>query len=497
MKTLNDSKHFITRLTSSSALLFTVFSAILTLLGMTMIYDTDPLWHIAAGDVIRTSGIPFSDPWSFTTQGYRWLNISWAWDSIFSWLREHFGWHGAASINAIIIATTVSIIFITCSIRSGNAYIGLLSCLSSVSMLILSLRPLQVTYLMTALWMLLLGNIFRKPETRLKWLALLPLLMIIWVNMHGGFIMGLMLIGAFTGQALFWKNKTLSIACISAAIGCSIAVFCNPYGIEIIEAVRRPLTTTANSFINEWQPFKFTAIDIALRIFLIFYMFLLPVMPKGMLPVERLLTFFWFCMSFTAARYMGLFTILAAPHVACSIAALLQARLATIPVNPASLYLAKKPTAATLIIVAIITAMWLPSPSARSIFGHEKAPIPSLKPEITYIKKHLPDARILTHFNIASIIAYETRGEIPIFVDPRTETAFPANVMQDYVNFHYGSKGWQQIFTRYGMTAAILPNLTGIEGDENDAIFERMRALKGWKVAFEGPQATLFVKSAP
>src|SRR5580704_4591238 len=38
-------------------------------------------WHLAAGDLIRARGnIPFHDPWSFTSDGRQWFNLSWLWD---------------------------------------------------------------------------------------------------------------------------------------------------------------------------------------------------------------------------------------------------------------------------------------------------------------------------------------------------------------------------------------------------------------------------------
>ena len=42
-------------------------------------------WHLAAGDLIRDQGnIPFHDPWSFTSGGRQWFNLSWLWDVLAS-----------------------------------------------------------------------------------------------------------------------------------------------------------------------------------------------------------------------------------------------------------------------------------------------------------------------------------------------------------------------------------------------------------------------------
>ncbi|MBY0406972.1 MAG: hypothetical protein K2Q01_04720, partial [Rickettsiales bacterium] len=67
--------HFRTLL---SALLFGLVACMLAGAGAAMFTDTDPLWHVFAGDIIRERGsIPLTDSWSFTAGNYRWLNIAW------------------------------------------------------------------------------------------------------------------------------------------------------------------------------------------------------------------------------------------------------------------------------------------------------------------------------------------------------------------------------------------------------------------------------------
>ena len=47
-------------------------------------------WHLAAGDLIRERGhIPVQDPWSFTSGGSQWYNLSWLWDVIASVLFQY------------------------------------------------------------------------------------------------------------------------------------------------------------------------------------------------------------------------------------------------------------------------------------------------------------------------------------------------------------------------------------------------------------------------
>lgn len=479
--------------TSTACLIYVCFAWTLTALGFAMFNDTDALWHIAAGDLIREKGeLPQTDPWSYTAGDYRWLNIAWAWDVIFSWLHEKLTWHGPVAVNACLLAAIITLIYTNCALRSGMAYVAFLVTCTAMSMMVLSLRPLQVSHCMTTLWFLMLGQIFRSPSARMRWLMAFPPLMLVWVNMHGGFMMGLVLLSAFFIQAWLTKQRSLAMHTGLATVLCAIAILCTPYGIDIVEATRRPLSTVANEIILEWQPFTWSDTNLALRVFLGLYLLLLPVRGIAMLPCEKALALLWCVLSFTANRYLTLFAILAAPQVASAVATLLRGRIKEADVC-AKWHLGQKNFATTCLMLAAWTTVILPTPYGARLFSNQESPLATLNEEIGFIEEHAEGARLLTHFNLGAIIAYETRGRLPIFVDPRTETAFPPQVLADYVAFHQGKQGWEDIFRRYNITAVILPNHQGLD-KVNDSIFERMQELSGWKASFTGKTATVFLK---
>jgi hypothetical protein len=471
---------------------FIFFSLSLTGLGGGMLADTDPLWHIAAGDLIRAqNAIPQSDPWSYTAGQYAWLNISWGWDALFSALREALGWHGIMAINAMVIAALITVLFAHCLIRSGSYGAAILTAISAVTMLSLFLRPLQVTNLMVALWMLLLGAVLRRERSK-YWLALLPASMLLWVNAHGGFITGPLLLGAFMLQAAWERRFALLGQLALTLLATLIAMLCNPYHIGIFEAAWRPLTTVANQFIHEWQPFTASWGNLLSHFYLVAFIALVPMRKLPVLPVERWLAILWFFLALTANRYLSLFAIIAAPVIACG----LHPWLARIPVPSATASLReamiscynRRAFAIGGSIACACLALWLPSPSAARYFQQEAVAVPDLAPELDYIRLHYPDMRLLIDFNLGAIVAYQTRGEIPVFVDPRTETAFPSQVLQDYLRFYKGLDGWESLFDQYGIGGVMLRN------DDEDGLLERFRDKNGWRLAFEGPTATLFVR---
>lgn len=458
-----------------------------------MIMDSDPLWHLAAGDYIREhDAIPMSDPWSFTAGDYRWLNISWAWDVAYSYLYENGGWNAAVVFNAIIISLTFTLVYAHCLLRTKNGIASFLTTIAALSLIDLHLRPLQISLLMTALWMLLLGRIARSEITA-RWLTALPLLTIIWVNCHGGYIIIPVLLGTFWLHALGTKSRKLAKRLIITGIACLFAMLCNPYGIYIFEAAWRPLTTIANSFILEWQPVIGSKFVLIQPMFILPFILLVPWRATpAILPTERRLTFVALLYALITVRFLPSFAIIAAPILACRIATFFK-ETKTSPRainfhNQVHKLASQRKTILTAFAATALLCIWLLSTQATTLFNNHPD-ILSLAPEIEFIETHYPKHRFITEFMMGGQLIYETRGRIPVFFDPRTETAYPKQVIMDFDAFLTLKPGWEEVLDRWQINGVMVSS--GALGKRFHAIFDH-RA--GWKKAFIGPTATIYVK---
>ncbi len=81
--------------------------------GSPILQDFDMGWHIAAGDLIRTTGnISPRDPWSFSGSDQIWYNHSWLWDILLSFVHEKLGIEGffifACFLPAFVVAVLIS-----------------------------------------------------------------------------------------------------------------------------------------------------------------------------------------------------------------------------------------------------------------------------------------------------------------------------------------------------------------------------------------------------
>jgi putative effector of murein hydrolase LrgA (UPF0299 family) len=81
---------------------------------------------------------------------------------------------------------------------------------------------------------------------------LLPVLMVFWTNLHGGFLLGFLIIGVFCGVALLRRDWVGLRSYSFAGIGCFIATFFSPLGWHIYAGVVATLGDFVQGYITEW-----------------------------------------------------------------------------------------------------------------------------------------------------------------------------------------------------------------------------------------------------
>ena len=164
--------------------------------------DPDTPWHLKTGDYIfhhRT--IPTSDPFSFSTDEIQFvgkfiLTQNWISQILFFLLYRTFGPFGLALTGAAVF-TALSLILWS-FIRKKNVYISLVT-VAALSVIILKefsgIRPQIFSFLFTGAVIFMLEKY--RDDRSPRWLVLLPMTMMTWANMHGGFIYGDVLISIY------------------------------------------------------------------------------------------------------------------------------------------------------------------------------------------------------------------------------------------------------------------------------------------------------------
>ena len=262
-------------------------SLLLTPLSVKLLGDAGIGWHILTGQLILTTHtVPRVDP--FSSQVHKpWVAWEWLYDVIVGWLETHAGLNGVIWLTAASIAAVFAATFGLLVRRGAGLLTALVLTLLAIgaSMIHFLARPHVLSWLFALIWVWILSAYESTSDARAsRRMWLLPLLTLIWVNVHGGFLLGFVLLAIFwLGTAWAWVQLSESrieeaLEKIAAgkrvrqltllALLSGVASLVNPYGWHLHEHIYCYLT---NRFlidhIDEFQSPNFHGI--AQRCFLI------------------------------------------------------------------------------------------------------------------------------------------------------------------------------------------------------------------------------------
>ncbi|HLX76606.1 MAG TPA: hypothetical protein VKR26_17795 [Terriglobales bacterium] len=207
--------------------------------------DAGTGWHIRAGQqMLATHAIPRQDSFSYTMPGHPWFAWEWLYDLAAGIIYSRMGLNGVVFLSALLIAGTFAGLFRKAVAR--NRYPLIAAVLVVLAIFASSIHFLARPHLFTWVFTLIFWNILESAtapgSTRtLRRLYWLPALMLLWVNLHGGFLVGLALVGLYFLGAL-WETLAAhepsgrATAKIAArrlgmvGLLAGVATFFNPYG---------------------------------------------------------------------------------------------------------------------------------------------------------------------------------------------------------------------------------------------------------------------------
>jgi len=438
-------------------------------------------WHLAAGDFIRTQGhIPFHDPWSFTSGGRQWFNLSWLWDVIASVIFQYANFSG---LILFVIACGAVIVGYLTSLCLGSGASPIAVCISVFSACLLypaffaaypniylAASPNMATMLFSVIFY---GECLKKTRR----VFLLPAFMVLWANLHGGFLLGLIIVGIFGAVALLkrdWVNfKVYGVV----GAGCFIATFINPLGWHIYEGTASVLGHFSQAYITEWWPY-YRNISLpgsipGIMYILAFVALELRYRKSG--PLEsRLLSWLFLFIGLYQFRYMSFFFIFSTVPLALHLDRLLPKQLDNFR---------------ALLAGGIVAACALPL-IYMQIAPRLRLPQMLSDQDVAYLQTHFPHARLLNHWNYGGILIFRTQGAIPVFVDGRASTAYPDDLLRDYfklVEFQFNEAAWDTVLKKYQIDTVLW-----VKAHEELRRF--LVGKRGWKEAYTGEYASIYVK---
>ena len=222
--------------------LFTALFAIaLFTMAVRETLDPDMWWHLRTGEFILQNGIPAQDVFTFTVPQNVWVTHEWL-SQLIMWLVYLVGGlPGLILFFAALIALTFWLLYLACAARPYlAAFVVLLAAITSA--IVWGVRPQIFNLLLTAVFILIVERV-KDGQWRVRALWWLPLLTLIWANLHSGYLLGVVLLGTYAAGdvAQRWlatpTERTLSKTAVAHLIGVTIASFLaaavNPSGIDL------------------------------------------------------------------------------------------------------------------------------------------------------------------------------------------------------------------------------------------------------------------------
>ncbi|MCC6604893.1 MAG: hypothetical protein IT327_16915 [Anaerolineae bacterium] len=203
--------------------------------------DPDMWWHLRTGEFILQNGIPAQDVFTFTVPQNAWVTHEWLSQLIMWLVYLAGGLPGLILFFAALIALTYWLLYLACAGRPYlAAFIVLLSAITSA--IVWGARPQIFNLLLTAVFVLIVERV-KDGQWRVRALWWLPLLTLIWANLHSGYLLGVVLLGTYAvgDVAQRWlatpTERTLGKTAVTHLFGATFASFLaaavNPSGIEL------------------------------------------------------------------------------------------------------------------------------------------------------------------------------------------------------------------------------------------------------------------------
>jgi hypothetical protein len=223
------------------------------------ITDPDFWWHLRTGEYIVENGsVPHTDIFSFTSSDKEWVTHEWL-AEVFIYLLFRAGGFALLIVTfAGVITAAFALAFWRCNARPFLAgFVVLLGALASAPTW--GVRPQMLSVLLTSIFLFLLDRYHEEGAAR--WVMPLVPLTMLWVNLHSGFAIGLVLmagylLGILVERARIPRNqagdRTLRILAFVFML-CIASVMVNPNGARMYSYPFETLTSPAmQKYIQEW-----------------------------------------------------------------------------------------------------------------------------------------------------------------------------------------------------------------------------------------------------
>jgi hypothetical protein len=529
---------------SASDLIFVALLGLLTCtaLSVRLLGDAGIGWHIRTGQLIlATHAVPRVDPFSSigsvtpnsVTPGKPWFAWEWLYDVLAGWLERAAGLNGVVLFTAFIIALVFAWTF-RLMLRRGTdvlAAVVLVLLAASAAMIHFLARPHVVSWLFTVTWFWILESSEKSlrgshsldssaAESGRGWLMwLLPPLMVVWVNVHGGFLLGFALLAIYwCGAAWQWlrlkedrfedvlrKIRLARRVRVLTAIGflSAAATLVNPYGLKLHVHIYRYLSNRfLMDHIDEFQSPNFHYVaQKCFAVVLLLTLVALAAKGREIGASQGLVLLFAVYSGLYASRNIPLSSLLLVLVIGPWLSGAMQ-RLAETPAamrwrGLASGGFLQRMTAIELRLrghlwafASVMLACWIAAHGGTlgttqlmdAHFDAKRFPVAA----VDYLEKNDVQGPVVSPDYWGGYLIYRLYPRVRMAVDDRHDF-YGEEFLKSYLKMVHVEPGWEDFLEQYRARCVIVP--------KNSALANILAESRGWQSIYSDDVASVFFRT--
>lgn len=451
--------------------------------------------HLKIGEIIvKTKSIPSNNLFSYTNPNHQFINHHWLSEVIFYLFSKTFGLNSLIILKVICILVSVGLVFKLSSNKFGiipTVVAGLI--LSPLFLERNDIRPEIFGYLFFSF---ILYVLFSYPKKQ-KLIFCLPVVMLLWINMHITFIFGIFLILILITKIFLNREKNYSITNYSITFISLFVLLFNPHG----------LTGVFYPF-NIFKDYGYTIVEnqnlfyLSKMIFnpLIKYFFLISpivILASIVLITVNQLTVIFILLTFFGAtvfqlRHLPFFVLSAIP-----VFAMLFNRIGGLIAKKHFLSEnLKLATSILLIFILCLGSIFFILNKYYLIFDQDKRFGLGFngfnEQAIEFINKNNLENNIFNNFDIGGYFIFELYPKYKVFIDNRPE-AYPADFIENvYKQLQIESVIQSKIFDKYKIKTIFFNH--GDQTQWGEIFIRRIINDKDWSLVYLDPKIFIMTK---
>ena len=448
--------------------------------------EGDTYWHMAAGQrILETHHWPTTNYYSFTTPGSEWIDFEWVGEVLMTVASRLGGPRALMALLTVLVSIIILLVYHLGCLASGNPKSAFAAAALILPLLgtCFSVRPQLLGYIFLLITLICLES-YRRGDLANIWFF--PLMFVIWVNTHGTFTLGWVVmaiygmaglkdfrLGPLVGKA--WQPGRLRHLGLVFLLSVA-AVLVNPYGPRLLPYelgfAAQPVNLT---YTEEWQPLSFhDSLGIWLLVLLLGCAVGAAVLRRPQRVESVVLALLAAGLACRHQRVVVFFAMVMAPVIAGLLAEVFSAYE---PQKNAPVL-----NAVLMAGFAAVMVVFFPSSATLQRLIDQNQP----RRAVDYLRAHPVAGRMFNDDFWGGYLIWASHGEEKVFIDGRSEAYESSGVLADYIRIIQPSPEALPLLDKYGIRSCLIERTASLSA--------LLGAQPGWRLVYCDDLSVLYIR---